>query len=83
MEDGAGWFMRRWHRDQSEDSDKRQADRGEKDGNARPPKKRKERSLVVPDGRRSSRKRTGGGGETARAEIQKWEAERVARFATD
>ena len=26
--------MRRWNRDQSEDSDKRQADRGEKDGDA-------------------------------------------------
>ena len=80
VEDGAGWFMRRWHRDHSEDSEKRQADRGEKDGDARQPKVRKERSLVAPDGRRSSRKRTGRGGETARAEIQKFEAERVARL---
>ena len=62
VENRAGWFMRRWHRDQSEDSETRQADTGEKDGDARQQKKRKERSLVVPDGSRTKNKADGWGG---------------------
>ena len=78
----AGCFMRRWYRGQSEESES-QVKTGEKDGDLRQQQTSKEHSLVVPDGRKSRRKRTGGGRNSDVAEVQKWEAERVARYVTD